>query len=69
MDGAYTAAVPLLLGPFQWAESALLPAVRTFHHQLFQDRVQDKHFAGAAFQAKLSGDLKLISLTFGLWRK
>ena len=68
-DKAYTAAVHLLLGPcFQAAGTAPLPAVWTFHHWLFQDRVQDKHFSGASFQTKLSGDLKLISLTFGLWR-
>lgn len=46
-----------------------LPAVWTFHHWLFEDRVQDKPFSGASFQTKLSGGLKLISLTFGLWRK
>lgn len=46
-----------------------LPAVWPSHHWLFQDRVQDKRFFGAAFQGKLSGDSKLISLTSGLWRK
>lgn len=49
--------------------TTLLPAVWTFHHWLFQDRVQEKHFSGASFRTKLSGDLKLISLTSGLWRK
>lgn len=49
--------------------TTLLPAVWTFHHWLFEDRVQDKPFSGASFQTKLSGGLKLISLTFGLWRK
>lgn len=67
MNGTYAAAVCLLLPSyFQGAETSLVSAVWTSHHWLFQDGVQDKLFFGAAFQGKLSGDFKLISLTF-LW--
>lgn len=40
--------------------TTLLPAVWTFHHWLFLDRVYEKHFSGASFQTKLYGDLKLL---------
>jgi hypothetical protein len=59
---AYTAAV-LLLGPcFWWSGAVPLPAVWTFHHWLFQNRVQDKQLSTASFQTNLTGLSDLWSL-------